>query len=320
MTIAVPEEDVWLVGAGPMARDHADVLDALKVSYEVIGRGCESAETFEGATGKTVHRGGIDLALAGHGAKPSTAIVAVGVEVLAATVVSLVEGGVRRLLVEKPGAIDSTLLAQVAVAAGRCSAEVVIGYNRRYYAATAAARSMISEDGGAVSCGFELSEWPHATEPIEVDPAVRQRWLLAHSSHVVDLAFHLCGRPKEWSSWRAGSLPWHPAAARFAGSGLTDQGVTFSYHGDWEAPGRWGLDVLTRRRRLTFRPMEELRVTEIGSLAEQRVDLDDELDRRFKPGLLEQTRAFILGDRTHACTLNDQIELLAVYETIGGYR
>ena len=320
MTIAVPKEDLWLVGAGPMARDHANVLDALEVSYEVIGRGDGSAATFEDATGMPVLRGGIDAALAGHGARPSTAIVAVGVEVLAPTVVSLIEGGIRRLLVEKPGAIDSTSLAQVAMAAVRCSAEVVIGYNRRYYAATSEARSMIAEDGGAVSCGFELSEWPHATEPTEVDPAVRRRWLVAHSSHVVDLAFHLCGRPTDWSSWRAGSLAWHPDAARFAGSGVTDQGVTFGYHGDWEAPGRWGLDVLTLRRRLTFRPMEELRVTEIGSLDEQRIDLDDELDRQFKPGLLEQTKAFLVGDRTHACTLNDQLELLTVYETIAGYR
>ncbi len=78
-------------------------------------------------------------------------------------------------------------------------------------------------------------------------------------------------------------------------------------------------DVLTRRRRLTFRPMVELRVTEIGPLAEQRVYLDDELDRRFKPGLLEQTKALLVGDRTHACTRNDQLEPLTVYETIAGY-
>ena len=76
-------------------------------------------------------------------APPLLLLVAVGVEALAPTVVSLIDGGIRRLLVEKPGAIDSTSLAQVAMAAVRCSAEVVIGYNRRYYAATTAARSMI---------------------------------------------------------------------------------------------------------------------------------------------------------------------------------
>ena len=320
MTTVVPEKNLWLVGAGPMARDHADVLDALEVPYAVIGRGDGSAATFEDATGVPVLRGGVDAALADHGVRPSMAIVAVGVEVLADTVTTLLESGVRRLLVEKPAAIDSTTLSSVSSIADRLGAEVVVGYNRRYYATVRAAREMIAEDGGVVSCTFELSEWPHASEPTGVAPEVRRRWLVAHSSHVVDLVFHLCGRPLDWAAWTTGSLDWHPDAARFAGAGVTDQGTIFAYHGDWEAPGRWGLDLLTRQRRLVFRPLEELRVTTLGSLVDEVVTVDDHLDRRFKPGLLEQVRAFLSGNRTHACMLADQVELLPVYEKIAGYR
>ena len=81
-----------------------------------------------------------------------------------------------------------------------------------------------------------------------------------------------------------------------------------------------GLDLLTRQRRLVFQPLEELRVTTLGALVDEVVTVDDDLDRRFKPGLLEQVRGFLSGNRTHACMLADQVELLPVYEKIAGYR
>jgi len=302
-----------------MARDYAAVLDDQKVSYEVVGRGDSSADGFEAQVGRHVRRGGVRRVLA-EAAAPDSAIVAVGVEGLADTVVALMEGGVRRLLVEKPGAVDSTELSVVAAVAEKCGADVVVGYNRRYYASCATARRVIEEDGGVVSCAFELSEWPHATEPVEVAPAVRRRWMTAHSSHVADLAFHLCGRPDQWSSWTAGSLPWHPTGARFAGAGITERGATFAYHGDWAAPGRWGLELLTRRSRLVFRPMEKLSATRLGSLELEEVDLGDDLDRSFKPGLWAQTEAFLANDRSHACMLAEQVEMMPVIEKMAGYR
>ncbi len=50
------------------------------------------------------------------------------------------------------------------------------------------------------------------------------------------------------------------------------------------------------------------------------MDIDDYRDRQFKPGLMEQTRAFLDGDRSYACLPADQIQLLPVYEAIAGYR
>ncbi len=311
--------NLWIVGAGPMAQTYAAVLDSMDVSYEVIGRGERSARAFEDSMRREVRRGGVRAAIAGRSAVPDRAIVAVGVEGLEESVCDLVAGGVGRVLVEKPGAIDSRSLERVWAIADRRGAEVVVGYNRRHYEATRAAREMIEEDGGVVSFGFELSEWPHRAEPTSVVPSVRRRWMVAHSSHVLDLAFHLGGRPTSWSRWLAGSLPWHDGAARFAGAGVTDKDATFSYHGDWEAPGRWGLEVLTLGRRLVFRPMEELRVMHIGSLAEEMVALDDRLDRDYKPGLWRQTRAFLDGDDTNSCLLAHQLDMMSVYEEIAGY-
>ncbi len=309
--------DLWLIGAGPMAMAYAAVLDDLGVEYAVVGRGERSAAAFTSATGRAVRIGGVDSALHESG-PPSLAIVAVSVDQLSETAGALLDTGVSRILLEKPGGLESAELVAIRERAG--SAEVSIAYNRRHYASTGEARRLIVRDGGVTSFAFELTEWPHASEPVQVAPAVRRRWFLAQTSHVVDLAFHLGGRPVDWSCHSSGALDWHAGAARFSGSGLTDSGATFGYHGDWEAPGRWSVEFLTRSHRFVFRPLEELRVVAHGTHEQTVVELDDWLDRSFKPGVHSETSAFLDGADPLACSLDEQIENMAVYETMAGYR
>lgn len=308
---------LWLVGSGSMALAYSAVMDDLEVNYEVIGRGNESAENFETATGRTVWVGGVDRAVR-ELAVPDAAIVAVTVDQLADTTKTLLQSGVTKILLEKPAGLGAREVRSVVDAAG--DASVVIAYNRRQYASVRAARQAIEEDGGVTSFAFEVTEWPHATEPIQLAESTRNRWFLAQSSHVVDLAFHLGGRPTDWQPWTSGGLTWHPESARFAGAGVTDLGVTFSYHGDWEGPGRWGLELLTRKRRLILQPLEELRTMSLGSLEVTTTSVDDDLDKRFKPGVHRQTSAFLDGDNSHACLLADHMENVRIYEMMAGYQ
>lgn len=53
---------------------------------------------------------------------------------------------------------------------------------------------------------------------------------------------------------------------------------SFPNFADWEAPGRWGVEVLTRNNRLILRPMEHLQVTPLGSVKVEAVSLEDKLD------------------------------------------
>jgi predicted dehydrogenase len=309
---------LWLIGAGAMAQGYAKVLRELGRDFEVVGRSAGSARAFQAATGLAVRPGGLQSALAVLGA-PQLAIVAVNVEELAGAARALVEAGAGRVLVEKPGGLNTSEIASVQVAAARRKASVFLAYNRRFYAATSRAREMIAEDGGATSCLFEFTEWSHTIARLDRPSDVKAAWFLANSTHVVDLAFHLCGAPKEWRSWQGGALDWHSAAARFCGSGITEKGVFFSYHADWEAPGRWGVEVLTRKRRLVFRPMEQLHVIAQGSLRLDRVEIDDRLDQAFKPGLYRQTEAFLTGDDRLLCPIEEQLRHCAAYDKIAGY-
>ena len=178
---------------------------------------------------------------------------------------------------------------------------------------------MVVEDGGPVSCNFEFTEWSHLIEPMPLPSEVKNAWVIANSSHVMDLAFYLCGFPREWKGWRSGDMTWHESAARFVGAGITDKDVMFSYHADWEAPGRWSVEVLTRKRRFIFRPMEQLHVTQLESTVIEKVSIDDQHDKLFKPGLYKQTRAFLDQDETFFCTVEEQIKHAGIYSEMAGY-
>lgn len=309
---------IWLIGAGPHACEYAKVLASLNVDFEVIGRGAASARVFEQETGRAVRAGGLAQALK-ELEPPTQAIVAVSFEALATAAMQLLAAGVKRILLEKPGGINLGELREVTEAARLQQADVLIAYSRRFYASTRHARRLIAEDGGAVSCNFEFTEWSHTITPMPLPSEVKEAWMIANSSHVPDLAFHLCGFPAEWKGWHAGTLDWHSAASRFCGAGVTDKGVLFSYHADWDAPGRWALEVLTRKRRFIFKPMEQLQVTVLASVKVEPVEIDDALDKAFKPGLYAETRAFLGGDDSLFCTIDEQLRHGAIYSKMAGY-
>ncbi len=148
-------------------------------------------------------------------------------------------------------------------------------------------------------------------------------WVLANSSHVIDTAFFLGGQPAQISCYTAGkdALPWHPSASVFFGSGRSENGALFGYQASWQSPGRWAVEILTNKHRLYFKPMETLQIQEKGSVHVSSVEIDDRLDKEFKPGLYLQTKAFLEGDYTRFCTIEQQAEHVErYYKKIGNYK
>lgn len=311
---------VLLVGAGPMAIEYAKVLKTLSANMIVVGRGPASAATFKKAAGITVHEGGLEAWLKQHADLPAHAMVAVGERSIGSTTLALLDRGVRNILVEKPGGAVPDEIRQVQRTAHDRGAQVLIGYNRRFYASVLKAEEIIREDGGVASFNFEFTEWSHVIKDLVKEPGVKENWFLHNSTHVIDLAFFLGGRPREISCYRAGSLAWHPSGSVYAGAGVSERGALFSYQANWEAPGRWGVEVLTRKHRLIFRPMEKLQAQKIGSVAIEPVAIDDALDTQYKPGLHRQITAFLKGEQGRLATIDEQADMLDTYLRISGSR
>ncbi|MCG8613077.1 MAG: Gfo/Idh/MocA family oxidoreductase [Pseudomonadales bacterium] len=311
--------NVWLIGAGGMAADYAKVLSALNCDLTVIGRGEHSAQIFREKTGLSVFQGGLDRFLDSASIVPDAAIVSVGVEQLAPATLQLLNYGVRRILVEKPGGLNAQEIAEVNSVAAKKGSCVFVAYNRRFYGSVLEAEKIIQADGGVLSFNFEVTEWGHIIENIQKAEGVKESWFMANTTHVADLAFFMGGKPRELSSIANGGCDWHPSATIFAGSGISEADAPFTYHGNWSAPGSWGVDISTSSHRLIFKPMESLKIQKIGSIAIECHAFENELDDKFKPGLYLQTKSFLSNNDERLCTIQEQLSAVKTYCQMAGY-
>lgn len=308
------KDNIWVIGAGPMAQDYIKVLQGLKCGFIVIGRGEENSAKCAEKTGCVVITGGLEKFLDGNPEVCTHAIVAVGVEKLYETTCLLLKYGVKNILLEKPGALFKEEFEQLDKLIDEKSANVVVAYNRRFYAAVNEARKIIESDGGITSFNFEFTEWAHVIEPLQKPVGIKENWFICNSTHVVDLAFFLGGKPKDFCAFVSGGLSWHPSSSVFSGAGVSESGAPFSYQANWESAGRWSVEVLTKEHRLIFRPMEKLQIQKRGSVALEFADIDYAIDTDYKPGLYLQTKTFLNGDFTDMCMFKEQFEMYGTYK------
>ena len=310
--------NVLLVGPGYMGQEYCKVLKAQGYNPIVIGRGEEKAKAFKNETGIDVITGGIEEGLKKLESIPEYAIIATSVESLAQNCILAIKHGVKYILLEKPGAITYTDMKSIVDTAEEYEAEVFIAYNRRFYASTEEALNIIREDGGVRDFHFEFTEWGSTMGKIALtqSEAYREAVFISNSTHVVDLAFFLGGVPKQIHCLvkEDSELEWHKSGCIYAGAGITDKGALFSYQADWNAPGRWSLEVITKYHRLYFKPMEELHIQEIESVVVSKKEIKDELDKKFKPGLYKQTESFLKSiDDGKKVTIHEQLEHMRIY-------
>ncbi|WP_286239895.1 Gfo/Idh/MocA family protein [Neptuniibacter halophilus] len=312
---------VLLIGAGNMAREYAKVLVALSVNFTVVGRGECSAKKFEDDTGFQPYIGGLERFVKSNDVSSfEMAINTAPIEELAGTTSILIENNIKKILVEKPVALTESELDRMVSATKRQNAKVFVAYNRRFYSSVLAAKKIIERDGGVSSFNFEFTEWAHVISGLNKPEQVKSRWFLANSTHVTDLAFHLGGRPAVIKCFNngAGELPWHTNASNFAGAGISTGGALFTYQANWTAPGRWALEILTKKNRIYFRPLEKLSVQKIGEIAVNEVPIADEDDKLFKPGIYQMVKDFI-KENSSCCSLDEHIENNKYYFKISGY-
>lgn len=283
-----------LVGTGSMAVEYAKVLTELKQDFIAIGRGEASARAFEEATRHKPVTGGLDRFLEQNTISSDTSvIIAAGTEGLMSTMLAVLKQGCDKVLVEKPAAISIEELLDHKSELEAYQDKVFVAYNRRFYTSVMEAERLLQEDGGLESMHFEFTEWAHKIEPLQKAAGVKENWFFANSTHVVDLAFYLAGEPTDWNAFsKSGTLDWHEKS-NFSGAGITERGVLFSYISNWESAGRWGIELMTSKRRIYLKPMEGLSVQSRGTIAIVEHEFEKGKDQLFKPGLYHQTEAFL---------------------------
>ncbi len=306
---------VLLIGTGPMAVAYAKVLQGQKKDFQVVGRGLSSAQTFYDETGIKTFTGGLEFFLENNDVSQfDSAIVATGTEVLMDCLKLLIQYSITKILVEKPAALSIAELNDNKELFLPYSSSIFVAYNRRFYTSVLEIERLIKEDGGIEAINFEFTEWTHKIDPSKKLLAVLNNWFFANSSHVVDLAFFLAGKPIDWTAYaKKGNLEWHNKTV-FSGAGITEKGVLFSYLSHWESVGRWGIEILTKKNKFYLKPLEGILVQPKGSIMPQNHVFDDALDHLYKPGLYKQVEAYLSGNTSRFISIKDQLEMgLDVY-------
>jgi predicted dehydrogenase len=312
---------ILLIGAGKMGKRYSHFLFNLKYDYSIIGRGKEKSNTLKELYPIIpVYDGGINKELI-EKEKPDSVIVAVSIEELVNTCKLLLSCGVKSILLEKPGALYEKDIKELAKLAKENNAEVFLAYNRRHYASVLKAQEIIEEDGGILSVNFEFTEWINKIDRTKFVSIVYEKLVLSYSSHILDLVFYLIGKPNELNTTvkGIGQIPFHPAGAIFTGSGVSDRDIPFTYHTNFLAPGRWSVEVLTKKHRLYFKPVEKLFVQKMDSLEIQEILIQDELEKEYSHGIYRMVDDFLNTQRNRLCTLDYHADMFKHYTKIAGY-
>ncbi|MEK6628244.1 MAG: Gfo/Idh/MocA family oxidoreductase [Bdellovibrionota bacterium] len=308
---------VTLVGLGAIALEYTKVLKSLNSEITAIGRSESSCEKFTKDTDIKSFVGGV---LKNKELISDTAIVSASVESLAEITMQLIESGAKKILVEKPGALNAEDLIKIKTLAEKANSQVYIAYNRRFLPSTLELIKKVKAEGGAQTGFFEFTEWSHVIDKLPDSPA-KQTTFLSNSTHIIDLAFFLMGAPKEYSTYTTGEnkFTWNKGPSQFVGSGITKNDVLFCYHANWTSAGRWGVEVLTKESRYILRPVEKLFRQPVGSIKIEEITLSNTEPADLKPGLYNQVSQFLNtheNTENYLVTLNEQIEMYKHYNKI----
>ncbi len=313
---------VLLIGSGFMAREYIKVLASLGNEVIIVGRSDEKIQALKSDYPNFEYfSGGLSKFLEQHSDIPEFAINAASINQLRSTSILLMDAGVKYIMLEKPGELTLSGLNEIKLKSIECSADVLIAYNRRYYSSISVLKEQVEIDGGITSAHFEFTEWIHTIDPNIYDSEALKKWIISNSSHVIDTAFSLIGIPKELNAFVGGkdAITWHPSGSIFTGSGISENDIPFTYHSNWEGPGRWAIEISTRKRRFYLKPMEKLQQQIKGSVQITDFEIEDQLDQEFKAGLFLQTKSFLNLDHSNTIDIAQQIKTLSFYNLIGGY-
>jgi len=235
----------------------------------------------------------------------------------------------RPVLVEKPVALSSEMLRPHATR----WPNVMVGYNRRFYATVREARAFAAS-GPPCLAQLEIPEDAPFEAPSGADPTR----VFTHSVHGFDLARYVLG-PLAMDM----VLPRLRDAGGAAGGAARDgvaalmrsrRGDVVQYVGNWNAPANVSLTLDQGMRRYQLRPFESGAVYEGLTVVEpdaampirryvptltRRVALDP-CDHTFKPGFLQQAAALLRrcgGEQDDtAATLEDAVAALELAEAV----
>lgn len=316
------DKSILVIGGGWMVEQYFDALKAFGVEkVTVITKSEKTALKWKNERGLKAFSGGYKKGLADLANPFDLVIVATPIDQLHPAATAAIEAGNKNILVEKPADLYSSSMRDWEKEIAN-DVRIRVAYNRLTYPCFWKLREIIARNNETItSCSYTFTEWVHTIDFSINKPECHQRWGIANSLHVISMAHSLIGMPAEISTCRAGAMSWHKAGSRFTGSGVSNKGVLFSYHANWESAGRWGVEIMTDARAYRFVPLEGLSVCDKGSVEWRPVEINPAFGE-CKVGVAEELAVMLapeLEDFVELVTLSKAISFTELAEKIFGY-
>lgn len=219
-------------------------------------------------------------------------------------------------LLEKPLGLDLTEARHLLAEARSTGHRGFIGLNRRHLASTRTAVSVLATSTGQRTVRVLDQQDRIKARTFGHPQEVVDNFMYANSIHLVDyLKFLARGRVTSLSH----VSPWTGELGSVVEVELKfDSGDRGHYRAVWEQDGPWSVSVEDAESTLVMRPLEKLTRTSSGTLVTDDIDYSE--DQRFKPGYLEQARAFLraLSGSTTCPSLDDALETTQLVAQIYG--
>jgi len=254
--LSLKNKSVIVIGAGFMGLQFCKALDTLGISdVTIISKSEENANKLAKQFNFSCEWGGYEKNIPKMD-KVDLVIIATPVFDILTAAKMCVDYKQNNILLEKPGSLFADSLIEFdSYLKGQ---NVRVGYNRLVYPNLYKLKSCIEDDGGVTSCTFQFTEWLDSINFQKDRQEVYSKLGISNSLHPISMAFNLIGRPKILSSYQSGGFDWHKSGSTFVGSGVTESGIPFSYHADWESKGRWGVILHTKDNSYRLIPLEKL--------------------------------------------------------------
>ena len=209
------------------------------------------------------------------------------------------------LLVEKPVGITLREALSIEANSKADSIPLFVALNRRFYGSTRHVLNELAQTSGKRFVQVNDQENTIAAIAAGQPRQVVENWMFANSIHIIDYISVVCrGEP---------TLLRKNTTYMSKNAYIVHAEVTFSsgdvaiYTCFWNIPGGWNVSVSTENRTWQLSPLESARARSLGD--RQYTDFEaDELDNRFKPGLVR-----ILMDLDNYCNGRDH-SLISISE------
>jgi len=313
-------KSILIIGAGTITREYLTALLKMGIkNITVVSNTKERITKLSKEFNFISVIGGYDKNLP-YLKKMDLVIIATPIHLLLPAAKMAINNNQQNILIEKPASLYAQKLISFSKKIKR--EKIRVAYNRLLYPNLHLLKQLVKDDGGITSCTFTFTEWIHTINFKKDLPDAYKFWGIANTLHVISMVTELIGFPKKISSFQRGSLDWHPSGSIFVGSGISNQNIPFSYHGDWTSSGRWGIEVMTRKNAYRLIPLEDLFVCKKGSVKWEKVHFQRSFPEA-KPGLAEEIALMLSTDKSDPLdlpSLKNAAQLNKFAEKIFGYK